>query len=222
MNNPNLRYRDWKIPATQSSFIPESRVKILAYGDGGLTSSTGVKDISLISELKHALDNPTLGTPQVHNASANASQPTHTAAAAGSLPTIGHLYILEGTNPEFVEAFGAKFDIDPAFFSRHQRIALWEQRHEGGNTSKLASSDDPEHSFFMEYCELLYFESSPAESSLRNPKDMRHINVARKPSISTDLDRVGILHRKASFWSERKSDGTWNGMCVFFLLRARD
>jgi hypothetical protein len=153
-NNPNLRNKDWKIPNDyRETFVPESRVKVFTFHQDRLASGA---DLTSVRELKLHLLNPPLNKA-------------------------GRLYVLEGTNPEFVETFGSQFDIDPAFFSRHQRTALWEQRHNGGNTSKLASSHDPKEGFFMEYCELLYFGSIPESGSLRNPSDMRHINVARKP-----------------------------------------
>jgi hypothetical protein len=187
-NNPNLKNRDWKIPVTQSNFQPTSRVRIIAFHPDRLDGGTD-KDCSLEDVKDHF---------------------AKLAANSSSSPK-SHLYVLEGTNPGFVEIFGSHFKIDPAFFSRHQRTALWEQRNDGGNTSKLPSYHDPTRTFFMEYCELLYFGSASKTFSLRNPSDMRHINVARQPRQSKDLDRVGILHRKASFWSETEN-GVWNGM----------
>ncbi|KAH8763151.1 hypothetical protein F5883DRAFT_423169, partial [Diaporthe sp. PMI_573] len=122
------------------------------------------------------------------------------------VPTARNLYILEGLNPDFVEALGSYFDIDPSFFSRHQRTALWEGRHEGGNTRNLASAEDPSQSFMMEYCEILYFEAN--HGAMRNPHDNRHIDMSAKPNkLSSNLDKVGNMHRKASFWSRKHSEG---------------
>lgn len=68
----------------------------------------------------------------------------------------------------------------------------------------------------IEFAELLYFIDTPEPMSLRNPSDNRHINVSRKPKISTDLDQVDVMYRKARFWSHKVSGGArgtegWNG-----------
>ncbi|KAF2256463.1 hypothetical protein BU26DRAFT_22884 [Trematosphaeria pertusa] len=62
------------------------------------------------------------------------------------------------------KAFGWQFNIDPTFFSKHSRTALWERRHEGGNTSGRAPVNDLKYSFFMEHYKLL---SRPVQSRTR-------------------------------------------------------
>ena len=190
--NKNLTHVDWKVPRNRLATRLPSRIKVITFNDHG-TPDTDAKHydpIQLDKFLSEKISDP--------------SQPPC------------RLFLLEGLSPEYVEILGSHFSIDPAFFMRHQRTALWEGRHRAGNTPMLASLEDPEKSFMIEYAELLYFIDTPRNPSLRNPNDNRHINVSRKPKISSDLDQVGVMHRKASFWSEKVSGGAnskdgWNG-----------
>ncbi|KAL9620768.1 MAG: hypothetical protein Q9160_004781 [Pyrenula sp. 1 TL-2023] len=188
--NPTLKHKDWKIPKTQERerHVIRSRAKLLKFNKLGAPESTG-QELTL-RELRDSLSSRKAFRDSEH---------------------VGYLYLLEGLNPEYVEAFGEYLNIDPGLFSRHQRTALWEGRHDGGISSKLASLEDPSKGFTMEYCELLYFAESPDTTSLRNPNDNRHINVSRKPKISKDIDLVGIMHRKASFWSQTDTNNSWEG-----------
>ncbi|OCK89139.1 uncharacterized protein K441DRAFT_681398 [Cenococcum geophilum 1.58] len=192
--NKNLTHRDWKVPENRATVVLPSRVKIITFNVNGVPEEA--KDYNA-KELDTFLSNP----PQ------DPSKPPR------------RLFLLEGLSPEYVAVFGSHFPIDPTFFMQHQRTALWEGRHRAGNTPMLASLKDPETSFMIEYSELLYFIDTPQIRSLRNPNDNRHINLSRKPKISTDLDQVGIMHRKASFWSQKikgSAEGTegWDVLIV--------
>lgn len=116
-----------------------------------------------------------------------------------------------------MQKIGSHFDIDPAFFSRHKRTALWEGVHKGGNTGKLASATNPKRCFMLEYPEVLYFDDRP-RPPMRNPNDNRHIDVSKKPKdLQSELHRVGNMHRKASWWAkDRPNNSGWDGM---FILR---
>jgi hypothetical protein len=199
--NPNLKHRDWKIPSTREGWVAKSRVQLVKFDKDGRKICTAELNPSELQE----------------------SLAARTAASSETTKEGGYLYILEGLDPNYVELFGAHLtDIDPAVFSRHQRTALWEGKHRGGNTAKLASLDDPGRSFMMEYCELLYFAESPDSISLRNPADNRHINISRKPVLLSDVHNVGIMHRKASFWAQTHDNGSWEGKCrTYFLFNVR-
>lgn len=215
-NNKNLTHGDWKVPENRRPRPPDmvghitSRLKILEFDKEG-TPHGDWKEFGDLQEVKRHFQQPASAT------FAQQVQPNQQSQQPGS-PTSQtrsstcNLYILEGLDPAYISEIGSHLNIDPAFFLKHQRTALWEGRHKAGNTAKLASTESPQHSFMMEYCELLYFIDRPDVESIRNPNDNRHINLSRMPKISSDLDRVGIMHRKASFWSSSESSNTgWNG-----------
>jgi hypothetical protein len=186
-------------------------VKLIRLDQDGVPAA-GVEDFDNIGALR---DHLSPSSASARSESSNTVSPT-TADGDNKVPTARNLYILEGLNPDFVEALGSYFDIDPSFFSRHQRTALWEGRHEGGNTRNLASAEDPSQSFMMEYCEILYFEAN--HGAMRNPHDNRHIDMSAKPNkLSSNLDKVRNMHRKASFWSRKHSEGGgWDGKTFTF------
>jgi len=191
--NKNLVNRDWKVPISRQNEVLPSRVRVLTFTEGGVLPQPRIsEDIKNSTDLRQNLEAP---------------------RAAGT--RICRVYLLEGTSPDLVEQFGNHFDIDPAVFVRHQRTGLWEGRHKAGNTPGLASNQDANQSFMMEYCELLFFRDELDGPSFRNPSDNRHISVSKKPSKNSkaDVDKVGILHRKASFWSKKHKhhDTAWDG-----------
>ncbi|KAK8867660.1 hypothetical protein PGQ11_006238 [Apiospora arundinis] len=192
--NPNLKHKDWKIPTTRVNHRVPSRARLVKFDEDGQAiipqTRAEDRDFSLQDLRQSLIDNKFNGAAH------------------------GHLYILEGLDPDYVEVVGSELQIDPSFFSRHKRTALWEGRHMGGNTSALPSQQVPSKGFLMEYGELLYFKKDPESFSLRNPNDNRHINVSKKPKISQDLNRVGILHRKTSFWSREAESGKWEAVLL--------
>jgi hypothetical protein len=118
------------------------------------------------------------------------------------------LFILESLDPNFVRVLGGHFKINPMVFMRQQRTALWEFGHEKGNTPGLPSSQDQSQSFMMEYCELRSFCGGLNSFSMRCTKNNRHISVSRERG---KFNEVGIVHRKASFWSGKKLNQGWDG-----------
>lgn len=211
-------HQDWKVPLNRRDTLP-SRIKVLSFDDEGCSTADPqeLRDVNeLITHLSRINpgvrpDSPTTTLP-TRSEDSEASDATVSGTTATA--STRHVYLLEGSDPRFVGALGAHFDIDPALFFRHKRTALWEGRHQAGNTRRLASAQDPSQSFIMEYCEILYFlEEPPRGLGLRNPNDNRHIDLSRKPEdLSSELDRVGNLHRKASFWSKAHQDGRgWDG-----------
>lgn len=197
--NPNLKHKDWKVPTTRVEHRLPSRARLVKFDKDGhaVIHPAEPRDLSL-KDLRQSLED---------KGSEGAAH--------------GHLYILEGLDLDYVEVVGSKLQIDPSFFSRHKRTALWEGPHMGGNTPALPSQQTPSKGFLMEYGELLYFKDDPKTFSLRNPSDNRHINVSKQPTISQDLNKVGILHRKVSFWSQVRESGKWEGaLCPFHCNNA--
>lgn len=202
---PN-RYPDWKVPKTRKDHICRGRLKQIAFDDNGTPGSPRDLDIKQLRDHLSARECADQGLTKANGAT---TTPNHN---ANTPPARRNLYLLEGLNPEYVAEIGSYFNIDPAFFSRHKRTALWEGRQQGGNTGKLASADNPERSSMLEFPEILYFGDQPS-TSMRNPDDNRHIDVSHKPSgLLSELDRVGNMHRKASWWSNSSpSSRDWDG-----------
>ena len=118
------------------------------------------------------------------------------------------LYIMEGANLEYVDAFGTALQMDPTLVASHNRTAFWETYHESGNNPGLPTLRDPQLSFQMRYRELLYLKAKLESFSLRCAENERHIGVSRQ---NGEFDNVGIIHRKASFWARRIGADGWDG-----------
>ncbi|CAI6332887.1 unnamed protein product [Periconia digitata] len=195
-SNKNLVHKDWKVPRISNDAnnpyndVLPCRIRLITFNDDGKPMNNAQpREFADSTDFKNFMENTPPNTPT------------------------RRLYLLEGVGPEYVATLGTHLDIDPAFFLRHQRTALWEGRHRGGNTAQLASVEDHNNSFMIEFAENLYFVEAPSSRSLRNPNDNRHINMSKMPEFTQDLDRVGIMHRKASFWS-RKCPGGWNALIL--------
>lgn len=202
------RYPDWKVPKTRKDHICRGRVKLIAFNDNGTPESPQDLDVKELRDHFRAREladqSPVMIKPNGATAAPNPN--------ATNPPARRNLYLLEGLNPDYVEEIGSYFNIDPVFFSRHKRTALWEGKQQGGNTERLASADNPERSFMLEFPEILYFGDDPSPS-MRNPDDNRHIDVSHKPKgLQSELDRVGNMHRKASWWSKPgQNNRDWDG-----------
>lgn len=122
------------------------------------------------------------------------------------------LFLLEELQPDFVTILGHKLRIPPSVFSRHRRKALWEYDHDAGNTPPLPSLNDPSTHFCFHYWELVYFRDQIKDFYLRCADNERHIAVAR---FDGRFDNVGIVQRKASFWSRPTAGDGWDGSLPF-------
>lgn len=204
MYKHTCRHADWKVPASRKYHEVPSRVKWLQFDENG----------KRVGEVKNYRSADESASNVLRNDLARFRNSRLAVSDSLTATSTRNLYILEGLNPEFVGVLGANFDIDPTFFSRHKRTALWEGVHEGGNTSKLPSADHASLGFMMEYCEILHFNEPPrGRQAMRNPHDNRHIDLSAKPEhLESNLDKVGNMHRKASFWvnADRGDDG-WDG-----------
>lgn len=118
------------------------------------------------------------------------------------------LFLLEELQPDYVTAVGHKLRIPPNVISRHRRKALWEYDHDAGNTPPLPSLNDRSTSFSFQYWELVFFKDQLKDFYLRCADNERHIAVSR---IDGRFDNVGIVQRKASFWSKPTRGDGWDG-----------
>lgn len=136
------------------------------------------------------------------------------------------LFLLESTDPGFVQVMAFCLGIDPCVFASHERTALWEFRHRAGNVRPLASTRNTLLGFTMEFSELRqFFTRSPGDDvagnvlpfnqvfsnlSARNPVDHRHLGITK---VKSQIQDVGLLHQKATYWAKEYKPvaDAWDG-----------
>ena len=135
---------------------------------------------------------------------------------ATSTHSIRRLFLVEGLDPSFMGLLGQHFDIDPLLIVKQQRTAKWESYHRAGNTPILPSLLEPDQSFHIPYHELHHYpQGLPDKFDWRCADSGRQISSSRMPGT---FDRVGIVDHKASFWSQKREDGGWDGWSMIPFL----
>lgn len=141
----------------------------------------------------------------------------NTDVAASEPDPVRRIWIMEGTHPSYVAVLGKAFDIDPRLWMRHQRLNTWESAFsDSGNAPVLPSLHSEQRGFTLSYCQLMHLNYDPEDVSTRTrcAENERHIALTRrirKEEADEKFDGVGIVHRKASFWSQPVEKGGWNG-----------
>lgn len=127
------------------------------------------------------------------------------------------LFLLEELEPAYVTVLGHRLRVPPTLFSRHRRNALWDFDHDGGNVPPLPSLNDPSAQFSFQFWELVHFQDPIKDNYLRCADNERQIAVTRFDGC---FDNVGIVQRKASFWSKPLPSDGWDGKCKPLLREA--
>ena len=130
-------------------------------------------------------------------------------AGRGQSP-VRRLFVLEDIVANYVEVIGKNLCIDPSVFAEHLRDTTYTESPYKSNGSKLPSSYKPGQSFSIVYYELL--RDLPPRSQLFG-QIFCYSNVYRK--IKASDDRIGIVARKATFWS-RGGGNAWDGESPVF------
>lgn len=125
----------------------------------------------------------------------------------GSGP-VRRLYLLEGPDAEHARIFQEHFKIEPTFFRKHQRSSHREIHHKSNRTPPLPSLIDPQKMWCLDYYVLRWFADEWDSPWVRCAENGRRIELT---SINGKLDNIGIVRRKASYWSEKHKDGGWDG-----------
>jgi hypothetical protein len=211
---PVLRHSDWKVPHKREA--------------GKLNSSRAEQSVweprSVQGRAACIQLNPegVYRATREFNNSAGSIQDLDATLNEPLTPGRKRIFVLESIDPRLVEVLGRSLSIDPVVFARHQRTALWEFPHLGGNGPPLSSQRNTLLSLMMEYSELRYFSATgPANdnirpdpvfenSSARNPADHRHIGITK---VNSEFQNVGLLHRKATYWARiyEGFDNAWDG-----------
>lgn len=119
------------------------------------------------------------------------------------------LFLVEGLDPAITGVLGEHFNINPSLIVRQQRTSNWESYHRSGNTPSLPSLLNPSQSFHIPYYELHHYPQGLPDSLFRRSADgCRQIHFSRMPGT---FDRVGVVDRKASYWSRKDGLGGWDG-----------
>ncbi|KAI9649519.1 hypothetical protein NHQ30_002097 [Ciborinia camelliae] len=128
---------------------------------------------------------------------------------------IRRVYILEGLDPRFVEAYGSYFFMDPMFFARQERNTVWDMGdiQEGfSDTPSLPSLDNPEKCFRLKYREMRKFGSDFNNWRMICGTSGSHIAGI---GFQWKLDCVAAVERKCSFWFSDTFDGQgWDAVIL--------
>lgn len=122
------------------------------------------------------------------------------------------IYILEGLDPQYVEAYGSHFFMDPSFFVRHERNDLFNLKRSEfhiHDPPPLPSLKHPENYFRVKYREIRQFGPQLRDWRTTCALTGRHISAI---GFEGKLDTAGSIARKFSFWSQKHADDGWDGM----------
>ncbi|KAL2070277.1 hypothetical protein VTL71DRAFT_13303 [Oculimacula yallundae] len=136
----------------------------------------------------------------------NREQSDNAATAADSKRRV---YILEGLDPEFVEAYGSYFFMDPRFFSRQERNDPWNLKIAGSvvhDTDSLPSSIDPERYFRVKYGEVREFDQLDDWRTVCAVTG-RHLAAI---GFGGKLDTTAAVARRFSYWSRMGKNNSWD------------
>ena len=122
-----------------------------------------------------------------------------------SEPCKHRLYVLEGSAPAYIQVLGRRLRMDPFVFS--------EQLIRGG-TRKEQAATLPSQSALERSFSLQYAESRTFPDGHLNTLGACCLYRDRKiwvTKINSKIDEVAKVHRIASFWSRKESNGAFNG-----------
>ncbi|KAH9213611.1 hypothetical protein DL95DRAFT_436331 [Leptodontidium sp. 2 PMI_412] len=129
----------------------------------------------------------------------------------GKTPVLSQrIYILEGLDPDFVQAYGSYFFMDPRFFVRQERNDLWNLNHNESvihDTDILPSRIDPERYFRIKYREVRHFGPQLRDWRTVCAATGRHVAAI---GFQWNLDNNAAVARKFSFWSRMGRDDSWD------------
>ena len=193
-NLENADYKPWRAPR---EFASPSRLVVFEFSsDTTSDAAPASTHFNNINEAEVFLNTVGTGVP--------ATNPAR------------RLWILEGLDPLYVAVLGKALDVDPRIWMRHQRVGIWERTvRAAGDSQMLPSLAAQQRGFTSSYCQLMHLNYKSLTFTTRCAENERHIaltrNVGKDEGVS--FDNVGVVHRKASFWSQVLQNGGWN--CVY-------
>ena len=127
------------------------------------------------------------------------------------------LYLLEDLSPEYVEAFGSHFWMDPCFFAAQEAIVHWTgTKHDNGFPQKLPSVRRPDPFYTLRYYETIKLaQRPPRKASIRVWSNLyQRIERAKLDFPENEEDKIYMVRRNASFWSRPTREGGWDGLML--------
>jgi hypothetical protein len=139
----------------------------------------------------------------------------HTDAPVGR--GTGRLYIVENIASDFVEVVNLHFGQDPRLFADQIRNTSYGLPNLGSLQTPYLPSLMNEEMFLMKYFELRHFLDPHVikKFNMWCAQTCRHISTCRcaRPELQPyyDIEPIGIIHRRCSFWSKRCDNESWVG-----------
>jgi hypothetical protein len=121
------------------------------------------------------------------------------------------LYLLEGLPASYIEILGFRLRIDPDVFARQIDCGGLAILKDAQDIPMLPSHPTSKESFSLRYNELRDFGKNIDSFELRCKNQPRRISTTRWEG---KFDGVGIVRRKASFWSRMNRADGWNGASI--------
>jgi len=139
----------------------------------------------------------------------------HTDAPVGR--GTGRLYIVQNLTSDFVKVLNLHFHMDPRHFADQTRNTSSGLPSLGSLQTPYLPSLMSEEMFLMKYFELRHFLDPRVikKFNMWCAQTCRHISTCRcaRPELQPyyDIEPIGIIHRRCSFWSKRYDNGSWVG-----------
>jgi hypothetical protein len=121
------------------------------------------------------------------------------------------LYLLEGLPSNYIEILGSRLRIDPDVFAQQIDCGYLTIRKDARDIPMLPSHPTSKGSLCLRYHELRDFGENIDSFELRCTNQPRRISTTRWEG---KFDGVGIVRRKASFWSRMNRAEGWNGASI--------
>lgn len=138
------------------------------------------------------------------------------------------LFVLEDLSRDVIEYFGARFDIEPAFFREHIVDYAWYHTRERGidpPNLEIVAKQQPWIQF--RFVQARYFRTK--ESFRKAVKEVENFNVVRRLDDDQNNNTVwdenealtGIMRTKASFWLGRAGNSEQETIGMYPLKYAK-
>jgi hypothetical protein len=125
------------------------------------------------------------------------------------------LYLLEGLPSNHIEILGSRLRIDPDVFARQIDCGELAILKDARDIPMLPSHPTSKHSFSLRYNELRDFGENIDSFELRCTNQRRRISTTKWEG---KFDGMGIVRRKATFWSRMNGAKGWNGASISILM----
>jgi hypothetical protein len=121
------------------------------------------------------------------------------------------LYLLEGLPSNYIEILGSRLRIDPDVFARQIDCGYLAVLKDARDIPLLPSHPTSKHSLSLRYYELRDFGENIDSFELICANQLRRISTTKWKG---KFDGIGIVRRKATFWSRMNGAKGWDGASI--------